>query len=93
MAHIRKPINEKAENNSFGGTAIVAHEHSLIDKMKTEQGKVDFHRAQGRLLLQVTTSRARYESGNPLVLGCYFTTSQEPPPFQEQVGFSAVRTS
>jgi len=33
MAHITKPMKEKAENTSFGGGgAIVVHERSLIDK-------------------------------------------------------------
>jgi hypothetical protein len=42
MAHITKPMKEKAEYTSFG--YIVVHECSLIDKnwrnteMKTEQG-------------------------------------------------------
>jgi hypothetical protein len=33
MAHITKPMKEKAENSSFGGTAIVVHELGLIDKI------------------------------------------------------------
>jgi hypothetical protein len=36
--------------------------------MKTEQGKVNFHRAQGWLLKSESDIQPRYESGHPLVL-------------------------
>jgi hypothetical protein len=86
MAHITKPIKEKAENNSFGGLNIVFNTN--------EDGtREDEFPSRLRRLLSDTPGKFGTEVGIPLCWCANLTTSRERLPFQEQVDFSAVRPS